>query len=115
MRPRLGLLVGLALLGVLGGILVLRAATSAVAEHVGEQQITAECTGWTGVADGCSDWATRVLAQGAPSTTFEMEDVVRVRLDRPMLGFAATCVAEFFLSRYPDEVAWTEEVDCPEG
>ena len=115
MRTGLLLLVGVALLGGLGGILLLRGVTSTVAEDVGEQQITAECTGWTGVADGCREWGDALLAQGAPSTTFEMEDVVRVRLDRPMLGFAAACVAEYFLSRYPDEVAWTEDVDCPEG
>ena len=113
MRSRLLLLVGVALLFGFGGILLLRGATSTVAEHAGEQQITAECTGGTGVSDGCREWADEVLAQGAPSTTFEMEDVVRIRLDRPMLGFAATCVAEYFLSRYPDEVAWTEDVDCP--
>lgn len=105
----IGIVVGL------GGIVLLRVATSTVAEHVGEGQITAECAGWTGVTEGCRDWGTEVLARGAPSNTFELEDVARVRLDRPMLGFASTCVAEYFLGRYPDEVAWSEDVPCSDG
>ena len=116
MRLRLlVLLAGIGIVAVLGGIILLRAATSTVAEHVGEQQISVECTGWTGVSTGCRDWATEILAQGAPSNTFEMDDVSSMRLDRPMLGFAATCVAEYFVSRYPDEVAWTEDVPCQGG
>ena len=115
MRTRLVLIVGFVLVLGLGGILLLRAATSTVVEHAGENQITAECTGWTGVSSSCVDWANDVLAQGAPSNTFEMEDVVRIRLDRPKLGFAATCEAEYFLSRYPDEVAWSEVVPCHDG
>lgn len=113
MRLRLlVLLAGIGIVTVLGGIILLRAATSTVAEHVGEQRISAECTGWTAVSTGCRDWATEILAPGAPSNTFEMEDVVRLRLDRPMLGFAGMCTAQYFLSRYPDEVAWTEDVPC---
>lgn len=116
MRMRLlVLLAGIGIVAVLGGIILLRAATSTVAEHVGEQQISVECTGWTGVSTGCRDWATDILAQGAPSNTFEMDDVSSMRLDRPMLGFSATCAAEYFVSRYPDEVAWSEDVPCPGG
>ena len=115
MRRPVLLVVGIGLSVGLGAILALRAATSTVAEHVGDGQVTAECSGWTGVSEGCFDWGNDVLAQGPPSTTFELEDVVRIRLDRPMLGFAESCVAEYFLGRYPDEVVWSEDVPCPDA
>jgi hypothetical protein len=89
-----------------------RAATTVVAEHVGAMQISVECTGWTGVAERCREWGEAVLAAGAPSTTFELEDVVRIRLDRPTFGLAGRCTAEYFIGRYPNDVAWTEDVDC---
>jgi len=59
----------------------------------------------------CLAWGDEVLAAGAPSTTFELEDVVRIKFERN--PFSGPCRAEYFLGRYPDEVAWTEEVDCP--
>jgi hypothetical protein len=97
-----------------GGVYVVsRAATTVIAQHVGPMQISAECTGWTGVTDRCREWGEAVLATGAPTTTFELEDVVRLRMDRPTLGLAGHCTVEYFLGRYPDEVAWTEEVACP--
>ena len=112
---RLVLLAGVLLAGAIAAFAIQRGSgvTVVAAESAGEPIV--ECSGWTGVTDGCAEWADRILAAGAPTTTFEFEDVVRVRLDRPMLGIASTCVAEYFLGRYPDDVAWTEEVDCPEG
>ncbi len=97
------------------GVIGLRAAMSVTVDDVGPGGVTVECSGWTGVGDGCGVWGMGILAEGAPSNTFEIDDVVRVRLDRPAFGFAGTCVAEYFLSRYPDEVEWTEEVRCPGG
>lgn len=58
----------------------------------------------------CRAWGDEVLAMGAPSTTFELEDVIRVKFERN--PFQGACRAEYFLGRYPDEVVWTEEVDC---
>jgi len=113
MRTRLLLLAGILAVAALGGVLLVRASTFTIANHVGERQISAECSGWTGVSEGCFAWGNEVLAQGAPSNTFEMEDVVRIRLDRPLLGFGSTCLAEYFVRRYPDDVAWTEDVACP--
>jgi hypothetical protein len=112
---RLVLLAGVLVAGALAGLAVQRGTGSTIVagEPPGGPMI--ECSGWTGVSDGCAAWGAEVLAAGAPTTTFEFEDVVRVRLDRPMLGFASTCVAEYFLGRYPREVAWSEGVDCPEG
>ncbi|MDQ4036377.1 MAG: hypothetical protein M3153_10660 [Chloroflexota bacterium] len=71
-----------------------------------------ECAGSTGVKDDCRAWGDEILAEGPPSTTFEMDDLVRLRLERPMLGFASTCVAEYFVSRYPDDATWDDEVAC---
>jgi hypothetical protein len=61
--------------------------------------------------DDCRAWGDSVLAMGAPSTTFELEDVVRVKFERA--PFSGSCRAEYFLGRYPDDVVWTEDVDCP--
>jgi len=112
---RLVLLAGVLVAGVVAGLAVQRGSSSTIVGAAAAGGPAVECSGWTGVTDGCAAWGDRVLAAGAPTTTFEFEDVVRVRLDRPMLGIASTCVAEYFLGRYPDDVAWTEEVDCPEG
>lgn len=112
---RLVLLAGVLVAAALAGLAVQRGSGSTVvADETGGGPIV-ECSGWSGVTDGCSVWGSRVLAAGAPITTFEFEDVVRVRLDRPMLGFASSCVAEYYLGRYPDDVAWTEEIACREG
>ena len=112
MLMRLVILVAALVLAAGAGYVVSRAATSVIASHVGPMQISVECSGWTGVSDLCAEWGEAVLAAGAPSTTFELEDVVRLRMDRPSFGLADRCTVEYFLGRYPDEVAWTEEVDC---
>ena len=112
---RLALVGAVVVLLAVAGFFGLRAATSVTAEGVGPGGVTVECSGWTGAGDRCGAWGEEVLADGAPSNTFEIEDVVRLRLDRSALGFAESCEAEYFLSRYPDEVAWTEDVACAGG
>ena len=115
MRTRLVILV-VALVLAAGAIYVAqRASAATTVTDVGPTRIAAECTGWTGVSTRCGEWGEAIVAAGAPSTTFELEDVVRVRLDRPTFGFADLCTVEYFLSRYPDEVAWTENVACLDG
>ena len=111
---RLVLLAGVLVVGALAGLGVQRGSSSTIVGAAAAGGATVECSGWTGVTDACAAWGTRVLAAGAPTTTFEFEDVVRVRLDRPMLGFASMCVAEYFLGRYPEDVAWSEVVPCPD-
>lgn len=103
------------ILVLVAGVIGLRAAMSVTVDDVGPDGVIVECSGWTGVGDGCGSWGEQLLAEGAPSNTFEIDDVVRLRLDRPAFGFAETCVAEYFLGRYPDEVEWTEDVPCPDG
>ena len=104
--------IGLALLvAALVALLFLRPASSATSTV--DADVTVECTGAVGVDEpACRAWGDGILAEGSPTTTFEAQDVVRLRLDRALLGFGRACRAEWFLGRYPDDVAWTEEVAC---
>ena len=115
MRTRLVILVVAVVLAAGAIYVAQRASAATTVADVGPNRIAAECTGWTGVGALCDEWGEAILSAGAPSTTFELEDVVRVRMDRPTFGFADRCTVEYFLSRYPDEVAWTENVDCIDG
>jgi len=111
---RIGLVVLAALPAVLVAALLLRPGSSATSTV--DADVIVECTGAAGVDEpGCRAWGDAILAEGSPTTTFEAEDVVRLRLDRELLGLAGTCRAEWFLGRYPDDVAWTEEVACAGG
>lgn len=112
MALRIGLAVSAVVaIGILAVALLLGSAV--VAAPAQSSGVTIECSGPTRASpDVCREWGDEVLAAGPPSSTFEMDDVVRLRLDRPMLGFASTCRAEYFLSRYPDDVAWAESVSC---
>lgn len=111
---RIGLWVAALLVVVVGAmvaLLLLRPATSAISTV--DPEVMIECTGAAGVdAAACRGWGDAILAEGSPSTTFEAEDIVRLRLDRALLGFGATCHAEWFLGRYPTDVVWDEEVTC---
>lgn len=107
------LAVALLLAAVAAAVLVYRGGSTTVATDVGEYGITVECTAWTGVAaDGCAGWGAAVSADGAPSTTFDNADVVRIRFDRGGFGLDETCSATWFVSRYPEDPAWTEQVPC---
>ena len=95
-------------------LLLLRPASSATSTV--DADVTVECSGATGVDDvACGAWGDAILAEGSPTTTFEAQDVVRLRLDRALFGFGDTCRAEWFLGRYPDDAAWSEEVACADG
>lgn len=103
-------LLGLAAM-VIVAVLVLRPATSA--DSTVDADVTIECTAATGLdRAACRDRGDAILADGAPTTTFEAEDVVRLRIDRELLGFGDSCHAEWFLGRYPDDVAWSDDLDC---
>lgn len=103
----------LALVAVAAAVLVfLRAGSITTAQSTLQPGVTIECAGSTGVTDECGAWGDDILAEGPPSTTFEMDDLVRLRLERPMLGFGSTCVAEYFVSRYPEDAIWDDEVAC---
>lgn len=77
-----------------------------------DPDVTIECAPSASLPEPeCRAWGDAIIGEGAPSTTFEMEDIVRVRMERA--PFSGACRAEYFLGRYPDEVVWTETVDCP--
>ena len=83
-------------------------ATSAV-----DPDVTIECDGSTSVSEeSCLVWGDEVLALGAPSTTFEMQDLVRLRFSKPLFGFGSPCQVEYFLQRYPDDGVWGEDIPC---
>jgi hypothetical protein len=104
----------LVLVGIGAVVLLLRPASSATSTV--DADVTVECSGGAAVDDAtCRAWGDAILAEGAPTTTFEARDVVRLRLDRALFGFGGTCRAEWFLGRYPDDVAWSESVACADG
>ncbi len=95
-------------------LLILRPATSVTSTV--DADVTIECSGASGAdAAACRAWGDALLAEGSPTITFEARDVVRLRLDRSLLGFGAGCRAEWFLGRYPDDAAWSEDVACADG
>ena len=75
--------------------------------------VTIVCVASSGAeAAECGAWGDETLAAGPPSTTFELDDLVRLELSRSALGFGGECEAAYFLGRYPDRPVWTEQVAC---
>ena len=78
--------------------------------------VTITCDGSTGVsADECRTWGDEVLALGAPSSTFEFEDVDQLRFSKPLFGFGSPCQVSYYLERYADDPAWEDDVRCAGG
>ena len=76
-------------------------------------EVTIECAAMTGTdVDACRAWGDAILEAGQPSFTFEMDDLARLRIDRPLQGLGANCEAVYFTSRYPDDAVWSEEIPC---
>jgi hypothetical protein len=87
---------------------LLRPGASATVEGV-----TVECAAATGLGtDECAAWGTEVLAAGPGANVFELEDVDRIAFDRALFGLGDECSLTWFLGRYPDRPALTEEVTC---
>jgi hypothetical protein len=109
------LVVGIALVVVLlaGAAVVLLRPAVRVASEV-DADVTIVCAASAGTdAPACAAWGDEILAAGPPSTTFELQDVVRLELSRSAFGFGGECEAAWFLGRYPDSAVWTAPVDCP--
>lgn len=108
---RIGLIVVVVVL-VFGGAawwLVLRPGVSVASST--NPDVTIECTASLDLdEEACRRLGDAVLEGGPPSTTFELEDVVRVRADGGPFG--DECRFEYFLGRYPDEAIWTETAAC---
>ena len=78
-----------------------------------DPDVTVECSAGTGVsAAECGTWGDEILALGAPSTTFEMDDLIRLSISRPLLGFGSPCQVDYYLERYPDDSVWDSDVPC---
>jgi hypothetical protein len=78
-----------------------------------DPDVTIECAAATAAsAEECLDWGDELISGGPPSTTFEMDDLARLRIDRPLFGFGSPCQVEYFLQRYPDDPVWESDVPC---
>ena len=101
-------------LAVIGGVAWLAFGRSPVeGVSAADPDVTIECSASTGVTSSeCATWGDEVLALGAPSSTFEMDDLARLRIDRPLLGFGSPCQVQYFIERYPDDPAWDSDVPC---
>ena len=113
-RMWLVVVAGVLLVGVVVAAVMLRASTSATSTV--DPDVSVKCAAGADVEEQtCRAWGDAILAEGSPTTTFEAQDIVRLRLDRELFGLGETCRAEWFLGRYPDDVAWSESVACPDG
>lgn len=75
--------------------------------------VTTECAATTGAdAIACQAWGDAIIGAGPPSSTFEMDDLGRLTIDRPLLGFASSCRISYFTTRYPDDAVWSEDAPC---
>ena len=74
--------------------------------------VTVLCDGSTSM-EACGSWGDAILADGAPSFTFDMEDLARLELSRSLFGFGSTCEAAYFTGRNPDDAVWTDVTNCP--
>jgi hypothetical protein len=77
-----------------------------------DPDVTYRCEGIS-TAERCELSGDVVLDQlGAPSETFEMEDVTRLEITEPPFG-ERICTVAYFIQRYPDDAAWELEIECP--
>ena len=107
---RIGLLVAVVVLLAAAAILFVVRPTVSVASAV-TPGVTVECRG-IGAEDECRNHGDSVLSQGPPSNTFEMDDVSRLVIERPLVGDAKRCSAAWYIERYPDDPVWEADVAC---
>lgn len=103
----------LAAIGAAAWYLLLRPGVVDVASTV-DPDVTITCSASASVSEeACLSWGDGVLAAGPPSHTFEMDDVAHLSLERGPFG--GPCQVSYFLERYANDPAWTDEVACPSG
>ncbi len=95
---------------VIGGFVVTRPTLRATSNL--DPDVTIRCEAAAGSTEVCRAWGDELLAAGAPSTTFEMQDVAQLVIRRPLFGLASNCEVDYVLGRYPDDPAWIEEAPC---
>jgi hypothetical protein len=106
-----GAIIVLVLLAV-GAWLLAGGSSVEVASRV-DPDVTISCDRWTSVTqETCRAWGDAILAQGAPSHTFEMDDLAHLAISRPTFGLASACRVAYFLERYANDPAWTDEIAC---
>ena len=111
MATRIG--AALALLATVGVLAYLFLRPPVEARSAQDPDVAIECSAATGVSvETCQAWGDEILAQGAPSPTFEMDDLARLVIDRPTWGFSSTCEVDYFISRDADNRAWHEVIAC---
>lgn len=101
--------VALAAVLVAAWVLVLGRPTVEATSSV-DADVTVRCEG-VNSDDACRSFGDALLASGPPSNTFEMEDLALLEIRRPLFGEG--CRARYYLQRYVDDPAWTEEISCP--
>ena len=99
---------------ILGGVYVFHLFMDVRATSSALPGVAIVCSGSTRIssAEACRAWGDAILGEGPPSHTFNIEDLARLELSRPLLGLAGACEADWFLGRYPDDAVWAEEVAC---
>ena len=113
MATRIGAVI--VLLALAGALAYLLLRPPVEAASTSDPDVTLECSAATGVSsDACRAWGDEILDQGAPSSTFEMDDLARLAIDRPTWGFSSTCEVNYFISRDADTPAWREVIGCLE-
>jgi hypothetical protein len=111
MRKIIAAVVVLAIIGIAAWLAFGRPPVEAVA--TADAGVTVECAAATGVtASECQTWGDEILALGAPSTTFEMDDLARLAISRPLLGFGSPCQVDYYVERYPDDSVWDSDIPC---
>lgn len=113
---RIGAIVGLVAVVLLVGAWLVLGRSDTQATSRLDPDVTISCDAWTSVAEeACRSWGDAILGAGPPSHTFEMDDLARLAITKPTFGFASTCRVAYFLERYSDDPAWTDEVACDGG
>ena len=111
MAIRIGAALALLAAGAVLAFLFLRPPVEAVSAS--DSDVTIECSAATGASvETCRAWGDEILARGAPSTTFEMDDLARLVIDRPAWGFSPSCEVDYFISRDAENRAWHEAIAC---
>ena len=111
MAIRIGAALTLLAVGAVLAFLFLRPPVEAVSAS--DPDVTIECSAATGASvETCGAWGDEILARGAPSTTFDMDDLARLVIDRPAWGFSPTCEVDYFISRDDENRAWHEATAC---
>jgi hypothetical protein len=78
--------------------------------------VTIECDAWTGLSPtDCRAWGDDVLAAGPPTRTFNMSDLDRIAISRPILGLVDACRVAYYLGRHPTSPVSETEIACPGG